>query len=180
MEKICEYCSTEHTGEFGSGRFCNKKCASAFSTKEKRLEINKRLSQKAKGFPRTGGKDFPKGVYEKRFKGTKDSARKANETKKKRQDGLSWEKLTKKGKRDRLTNEFGKKCRVCGQGEEWMGRKLTLEWDHFDGNKKNETKGNLRLLCPNCHSQTPTFRNRKRDKDDIRLEKFVFKVNNKG
>lgn len=42
---ICEYCGNEHDGAFGSGRFCSKKCASGFSTKNKRSEINKKVSK---------------------------------------------------------------------------------------------------------------------------------------
>lgn len=44
---------------------------------------------------------------------------------------------------------------------EWRGRPLTLELDHIDGNKRNNSLTNLRLLCPNCHSQTDTWRGRK-------------------
>lgn len=40
----CEYCGNEHTGTFGSGRFCNYTCAHGFSTKAKRKEINKKVS----------------------------------------------------------------------------------------------------------------------------------------
>lgn len=45
---ICEYCNKEHSGIFGSGRFCNIKCARAFSTKDKRKEINKKVSETLK------------------------------------------------------------------------------------------------------------------------------------
>jgi len=43
---------------------------------------------------------------------------------------------------------------------EWRGKPLTLELDHIDGNNQNNALNNLRLLCPNCHAQTPTFRGR--------------------
>lgn len=39
-----------------------------------------------------------------------------------------------------------------------MGKPLVLELDHIDGNNQNDQRHNLRYLCPNCHSQTPTFR----------------------
>lgn len=45
----------------------------------------------------------------------------------------------------------------CGNGGEWMGKKLTLQLDHKDGDNANNLKENLRWLCPNCHSQTPTY-----------------------
>jgi len=47
---ICENCQEEHDGKYGSGRFCNTKCARGFSTKAKRKDINKNLSKKMKGY----------------------------------------------------------------------------------------------------------------------------------
>ena len=47
--KLCENCNNEHDGLFGSGRFCSKKCSRAFSTKNKRKEINEKVSKKLKG-----------------------------------------------------------------------------------------------------------------------------------
>ena len=43
---ICENCEQEHDGSYGSGRFCNAKCARGFSTKAKRKEINEKVSKK--------------------------------------------------------------------------------------------------------------------------------------
>ena len=48
------------------------------------------------------------------------------------------------------------KCELC-QINAWQGRPLNLQLDHIDGNRLNNNLINLRLLCPNCHSQTPTF-----------------------
>lgn len=49
-------------------------------------------------------------------------------------------------------------CSDCGIGEEWNGKRLTLEIDHINGRSDDNRKENLRWLCPNCHSQTPTFK----------------------
>jgi hypothetical protein len=41
---------------------------------------------------------------------------------------------------------------------------LVLQLDHIDGDRSNNTIDNLRLLCPNCHTQTPTFGAKRRKK----------------
>ena len=65
--------------------------------------------------------------------------------------------------RKRLVNEGYKtgECEVCGITE-WNGKAITIELDHIDGDRNNHTLENLKMLCPNCHSQTPTFRGKKR------------------
>ncbi len=52
-----------------------------------------------------------------------------------------------------------RKCEVCGIIE-WMGNPAPLELDHKDGDSTNNELGNLRLICPNCHAQTETYKNR--------------------
>lgn len=65
-----------------------------------------------------------------------------------------------------LLLEIGRdyRCECCGQPPVHNGRSLTLQVDHIDGDNRNQERTNLRFLCPNCHSQTPTFgwKNRKR------------------
>lgn len=52
------------------------------------------------------------------------------------------------------------KCSICGQGPEWSGRPLVLQLDHKNGNNRDNRIENLRIICPNCHTQTDTFTGR--------------------
>jgi hypothetical protein len=54
-------------------------------------------------------------------------------------------------------------CAVCSINE-WNGKPINLELDHIDGNRRNHLLQNLRLLCPNCHSQTETYRAKNKSK----------------
>ncbi len=54
-------------------------------------------------------------------------------------------------------------CEICGILD-WNGKKLSFELDHIDGNSRNHLLENLRIICPNCHSQTDTFRSKNRVK----------------
>jgi len=58
-----------------------------------------------------------------------------------------------------LSEENGYNCGCCGISD-WNGQPITLQVDHIDGNAGNDYPENLRLICPNCHSQTPTFSGR--------------------
>lgn len=58
-----------------------------------------------------------------------------------------------------LFKKYNNKCSRCGWSEinPYTG-KIPLEVEHIDGNAENTTPENVTLLCPNCHSLTPTYK----------------------
>jgi len=63
--------------------------------------------------------------------------------------------------RRRLLEEehFEHRCRICGRAT-WLGEPIPLELDHINGDRTDNRRENLRMICPNCHAQTPTYRGR--------------------
>lgn len=61
--------------------------------------------------------------------------------------------------RKRLLKEKIKesKCENCTL-DEWLGKPISLELHHVDGDRRNNRLENLKLLCPNCHAQTGNYR----------------------
>jgi 5-methylcytosine-specific restriction endonuclease McrA len=55
------------------------------------------------------------------------------------------------------------KCYRCGI-DKWCGKPLSVQIDHINGVRNDNRPANLRMLCPNCHSLTPTYGYRKRTK----------------
>lgn len=55
-------------------------------------------------------------------------------------------------------------CQICNLEPEWNNKVLVLQIDHINGINNDHRIENLRFLCPNCHSQTETFGNKKRNK----------------
>lgn len=61
-----------------------------------------------------------------------------------------------------IFQQQGGKCSVCGMLSEWNGAELRFVLDHIDGDSSNNKRDNLRLVCPNCDSQLPTFKSKNR------------------
>ena len=85
---------------------------------------------------------------------------------------------------------FEHKCELCST-KEWYDpfesktKPVNLELDHINGNERDNRKENLRLICSNCHSFTPTYKGRNINKclrngekkvtDDVLLEQLKTK-----
>lgn len=57
---------------------------------------------------------------------------------------------------------------ICTVTNDWLGATISLQLDHINGINNDNRLENLRLLCPNCHSQTSTFAGR-RNKSPIKV-----------
>ncbi len=161
MDKNCEHCGallvrrdTELEKHFKKRRFCGKSCSSSFVNRRKPKRKADKLIEVA---CLNCGKKFS---YRKSCSNGKFcSCKCAGEH--------IWETVTKpailEGKRNTrktlkkfLIERDGNVCACCGISE-WMGKSLSLEVDHINGDPSNNMPDNLRLLCPNCHSQTEFF-----------------------
>jgi len=71
---------------------------------------------------------------------------------------ISGDRLKQKLIKEKILEEV---CSACGLKPIWNDKKLVLQIDHINGDSKDNRIENLRLLCPNCHSQTDTFAGKK-------------------
>ena len=73
-----------------------------------------------------------------------------------------------------LIKTVGEYCTICKQSNVWNNIPLSLQVDHINGNSDNNFPNNVRLLCPNCHSQQPTSidRNKKNYKRNAYLQRY--------
>lgn len=91
------------------------------------------------------------------LKGIKVSNKRKNTLEYLKNEFISTPRLRKKLIQDGMKNH---KCEMCGI-ENWLGKDITLELHHIDGNRFNNDLSNLQILCPNCHSLTPNHGKKK-------------------
>ncbi len=161
----CENCNNDHNGVYGSGRFCSSKCARGFSTKGKRKEINNKVSKTLGGSGKINN-----------CLNCNSQTRKNKFCSLKCKKEYEWEQYCKEVEKNnkfiniknnaqiRKAKKFllfinGNKCEICGITN-WNEKPLTMIMDHIDGNGDNWNLKNLRLICPNCDHQLPTFGSR--------------------
>lgn len=147
--KSCPECDMLHSKR---GKFCSQSCASKYWHAS--LSIDERKSWLEKVENSSAYTTFTENLTQRRT----------------RLFELDWlSMITESGVtsplvKQRLLNEQDRVCLICGIFD-WNGNSLTLHLDHIDGNHSNWSRGNLRMICPNCHSQTSTYGGRNKRKN---------------
>lgn len=75
--------------------------------------------------------------------------------------------------REYIFNDQNGKCAICGMDNIWNGAELNFVLDHIDGDASNSSRSNLRLVCPNCDSQLPTFKSRNKNSARNKRKEFL-------
>ena len=71
-----------------------------------------------------------------------------------------------------ILKEQDNKCAICGLSTTWNNKELHFILDHIDGDATNNTRNNLRLICPNCDSQLDTFKSRNKGKSTRKYKPY--------
>lgn len=150
----CEKCGTsfERPTKGYKKRFCSRACANS-------RQFNETANKKRAKSNRQAWKKMAPDVLKERKKNMHLIVKKRMQTYQNNFMAADFDTLASGTKRRRVLLEQNNCCLHCGL-KEWQGQPLTLELDHIDGNNQNEVRDNLRYLCPNCHSLTPTWRGR--------------------
>lgn len=91
-----------------------------------------------------------------------------------RSDRRTFDELrTDKCRKRRLIDTQGHRCEVC-HNDTWMGQPIPLQLDHVDGDSDNNLRQNVRLLCPNCHAQTPTYCGKNKGKHSVKSKRSTY------
>lgn len=144
---VCPRCKIEFIPGKWKNKYCSRICANSrcWSNEDK----NKKSSS-AKKFIDTLSENKKNSM-------TANAVLALIEQRKERISYGNFDDLGQKEKRERLLIEQKFLCTECNIGLIWNNKPIKFQLDHINGNRKDETRNNLRMICPNCHSQTDTF-----------------------
>ena len=144
--KNCEKCNKLHDGAYATGRFCSRKCANTrLPTTETKDKIRKSIIKNGKT-----------GKFNQEIQSKGNAVRLENIQLHIRDDPFETLKSFSH-KRQRILIEQNQKCEICNGEQIHNGKPLTFQMDHVNGDRSDNSRKNLRMICPNCHTQTPNW-----------------------
>lgn len=150
--KACKYCNQELPFEKRKNKFCNHSCAASYTNSGTQRNVTDLKHAKKKCL-----------FCEKDTCNPKFCTQECNVLYNWRNTVTEIESVgfiaSRTVAKKYLSETYGNVCQICGISE-WQGQPLVLVLDHINGNAEDWTLQNLRLICPNCDSQTPTFKGR--------------------
>jgi hypothetical protein len=162
--KKCLCCKRPIIFEKRNNKFCNHRCAGLFNNKKPySVKTIRKCLNCEKPLPHWGVKYCsPKCQIAVQWK-----------NKKKIIEEKGFEKTNTVAKKF-IIEKRGRKCEICGR-RKWRGKLIPIILDHIDGNSMNSNLTNLRIICPNCDAQLPTFTGRNRGHGRESRRKFYKK-----
>lgn len=145
-KKICAFCKKVFEGQ-ASRRFCSSSCSASLTNAER---ARRKVTLKKCA---TCGEE--KEGRNKNCRSCIDQGMPWRITNKTNSEGIK----NAGTLRRYLLKTREKICNNCGLSK-WLGQNIPLEVDHIDGRADNNKEENLRLLCPNCHAMTPTYKSK--------------------
>lgn len=147
---LCKFCSNIIPYQLRTNIFCGSSCSATFNN------VKRASTEKAKCINCDNVLKGRKGKY------CNITCQKEREHKQNLNDWLVGNSNPTKGTiRKHLINQYGYCCAKCGITS-YNNQPITLEIEHKDGDSYNNKFENLCFLCPNCHSQTPTYKGKNR------------------
>ena len=148
-------------------KFCNSSCAAKYNNSRR-----KPRSVESKLKTSLAIKNLPEGVGIRSLAARNKAHEQYSETRLKNLFETPFDELAHQSKRVRIIIEQEGKCAHCDISE-WMGQPVCFEMDHIDGNNQNNVRENLEILCPNCHSNTPTWKGRKAERNRDKINEYI-------
>jgi hypothetical protein len=150
--KLCKQCGAKIAYDKRNNDFCDHSCASSFNN----LGVARNAARETTSRQcLCCGKELTR--TQEKYCSLKCQTDLNNNNK--RQEIMRSNNLISIGHKHHLIDIRGNTCEICGVSE-WNGKPIVLVLDHIDGNSDNWSLDNLQLICPNCDSQTSTYKSR--------------------